>query len=37
VLLSPLGNVIYAMPPACTTHEQCDKIARAISELVLAE
>lgn len=33
VLLRPLGNVLYAMPPACTTNEQCDKIARVMAEL----
>lgn len=30
VLLRPLGNVIYALPPACTTDEQCDRIAAAM-------
>lgn len=30
VLLRPLGNVVYAMPPACTTDEQCARIARAM-------
>jgi adenosylmethionine-8-amino-7-oxononanoate aminotransferase len=33
VLLRPLGNVLYAMPPACTTDEQCDEIAAAINAL----
>jgi adenosylmethionine-8-amino-7-oxononanoate aminotransferase len=37
VLLRPLGNVLYAMPPACTTNEQCDKIARVMAELATAE
>ncbi len=30
VLLRPLGNVIYALPPACTSEEQCDRIAEAM-------
>ncbi len=30
VLLRPLGNVIYAMPPACTSERQCLSIARAM-------
>jgi adenosylmethionine-8-amino-7-oxononanoate aminotransferase len=34
VWLRPLGNVVYAMPPACTTDEQADRIARAMAELV---
>ena len=33
VLLRPLGNVLYAMPPACTTDEQCDRIAAAMNAL----
>ena len=34
VLLRPLGNVVYALPPACTTPEQADRIADAMLELV---
>jgi len=34
VLLRPLGNVLYALPPACTSEEECDHIARAIVTLV---
>ncbi|MFT5048796.1 MAG: adenosylmethionine-8-amino-7-oxononanoate aminotransferase [Chlamydiales bacterium] len=34
VLLRPLGNVMYAMPPACTTDEECDQIAQVMIELV---
>ncbi|MCZ6596614.1 MAG: adenosylmethionine--8-amino-7-oxononanoate transaminase [Planctomycetota bacterium] len=34
VLLRPLGNVLYAMPPACTTDEQCDTIGQVMGELV---
>jgi adenosylmethionine-8-amino-7-oxononanoate aminotransferase len=34
VLLRPLGNVVYALPPACTTPEQCDRIAEAMRALV---
>jgi adenosylmethionine-8-amino-7-oxononanoate aminotransferase len=33
VLLRPLGNVLYAMPPACTTEAQCDRIAEVMAEL----
>ena len=36
VLLRPLGNVIYAMPPACTTDEQCDRIAAAMNGVIEA-
>jgi len=34
VLLRPLGNVLYAMPPACTTEAECDKIAAVMIELI---
>ncbi len=30
VLLRPLGNVLYAIPPASTTPEECDQIAHAL-------
>ncbi len=33
VLLRPLGNVIYAMPPACTTNDEADIIGRAMCEV----
>ncbi|MHC5066524.1 MAG: adenosylmethionine--8-amino-7-oxononanoate transaminase [Planctomycetota bacterium] len=33
VLLRPLGNVIYAMPPACTTPVQAERIAAVLGEL----
>ena len=33
VLLRPLGNVLYAIPPACTSEDQCDAIACAMVEL----
>ncbi len=33
VLLRPLGNVVYAMPPSCTTDAQCDRIAHAMADL----
>ncbi|MBK6939193.1 MAG: adenosylmethionine--8-amino-7-oxononanoate transaminase [Planctomycetes bacterium] len=33
VLLRPLGDVVYAMPPSCTTNEQCDVIADAMRAL----
>ena len=31
VLLRPLGNVLYALPPACTTAEQVDRIASVMA------
>ncbi|MEM7306821.1 MAG: adenosylmethionine--8-amino-7-oxononanoate transaminase [Planctomycetota bacterium] len=34
VLLRPLGNVLYALPPACTTEAQADAIAAAMRSLV---
>jgi adenosylmethionine---8-amino-7-oxononanoate aminotransferase len=34
VLLRPLGNTLYALPPACTTDEQCDAIATAMRRVV---
>jgi len=34
VLLRPLGNVLYAMPPASTTSDQCERIAEVMVELV---
>lgn len=36
VLIRPLGNVLYAMPPACTTGEQADRIAEVLVELAVA-
>lgn len=33
VLLRPLGNVIYAMPPACTDEARADRIADAMIAL----
>ena len=36
VLLRPLGNVLYAMPPASTTNEEANIIARAICEIAIA-
>lgn len=30
-LLRPLGNVIYAMPPSCTTRAECARIAEAMA------
>ncbi|MFT4541903.1 MAG: adenosylmethionine-8-amino-7-oxononanoate aminotransferase [Planctomycetota bacterium] len=33
VLLRPLGNVLYALPPACTTEAECDRIAEVMVEL----
>jgi adenosylmethionine---8-amino-7-oxononanoate aminotransferase len=34
VLLRPLGNVLYAMPPACATDPECDAVAQVMRELV---
>jgi len=31
VLLRPLGNVIYLMPPYCTTDEQIDRAFEVIT------
>jgi adenosylmethionine---8-amino-7-oxononanoate aminotransferase len=33
VLLRPLGNVVYAMPPACTSDTEIDAIAAAMAAL----
>jgi adenosylmethionine-8-amino-7-oxononanoate aminotransferase len=33
VLLRPLGNVVYAMPPACVDEQQADRIADAMLDL----
>jgi adenosylmethionine-8-amino-7-oxononanoate aminotransferase len=35
VLLRPLGTTLYAMPPACTTPAECDRIAEALRAQVL--
>ena len=34
VLLRPLGNVLYAMPPACLDEEECALVARTMGALV---
>ncbi len=34
VLLRPLGNVLYAMPPSCTTKEEANRIAAAMHQVV---
>jgi len=34
VLLRPLGNVLYALPPACTTEDQARRLAGVMRELV---
>lgn len=34
VLLRPLGNVLYATPPACLTDEECDRVAAAMVTIV---
>ena len=36
VLLRPLGNVLYAMPPACTTEAECDLVAERMADVVAA-
>lgn len=33
VLLRPLGNVLYAMPPSCTSTTECDLIVEALIAL----
>jgi len=37
VLLRPLGNVLYAMPPACTTRDQAQQIGRVMAELATGD
>jgi adenosylmethionine-8-amino-7-oxononanoate aminotransferase len=37
VLLRPLGDVVYALPPACTTEDQADRIAETLATLVREE
>jgi adenosylmethionine-8-amino-7-oxononanoate aminotransferase len=34
VLLRPLGNIVYVMPPYCITQEELSKIYRAITEVL---
>jgi adenosylmethionine-8-amino-7-oxononanoate aminotransferase len=34
VLLRPLGNVLYALPPACLEERECALVARTMAELV---
>jgi adenosylmethionine-8-amino-7-oxononanoate aminotransferase len=34
VLLRPLGNVLYALPPFCLTDEEADRIAEVMVEVV---
>lgn len=36
VLLRPLGNVLYALPPSCTSEEEARRIAAVMRELVEA-
>ena len=36
VLLRPLGNVLYAMPPACLDEEECALVGRTMRALVSA-
>lgn len=36
VLLRPLGNVLYAIPPSSTTMEECDRIAAVMAEVIVA-
>ncbi|MEO1696441.1 MAG: adenosylmethionine--8-amino-7-oxononanoate transaminase [Planctomycetota bacterium] len=36
VLLRPLGNVVYALPPACLTGDECDRVARAMRAMAEA-
>jgi adenosylmethionine-8-amino-7-oxononanoate aminotransferase len=37
VLLRPLGDTLYALPPACTTDEELDQIAHALHAMVKAD
>lgn len=37
VLLRPLGNVLYAMPPLCTTDESLGRIAEAMAAAIRVE
>ncbi|MEC7583279.1 MAG: adenosylmethionine--8-amino-7-oxononanoate transaminase [Planctomycetota bacterium] len=34
VLLRPLGNVVYALPPVCVTDEECDRIVDAMLHVI---
>lgn len=34
ILLRPLGNVIYVLPPYCLKQDQCDEIYKAISSSI---
>ena len=34
VVLRPLGNTVYILPPYCTTNAQLDKIYKAITEVI---
>src|SRR5207253_791732 len=36
VFLRPLGDVVYAMPPLCTTDREVDQIAEAVAAAVHA-
>jgi adenosylmethionine-8-amino-7-oxononanoate aminotransferase len=36
VLLRPLGNVLYAMPPLCLTDEEADRVGSVMVEIVEA-
>ena len=36
VLLRPLGNVLYALPPACTTDDEARRIGEVMRGLVEA-
>ncbi|MGH7163145.1 MAG: aminotransferase class III-fold pyridoxal phosphate-dependent enzyme, partial [Planctomycetota bacterium] len=33
VLLRPLGNVLYAMPPFCLSDEEADRVGEVMAEL----
>jgi adenosylmethionine-8-amino-7-oxononanoate aminotransferase len=36
VLLRPLGNTLYVMPPYCTTADQLDRVYAAIARAASA-
>lgn len=34
VLLRPLGNVLYAVPSLCVTHDECQRIGHTLTAVV---
>ena len=35
VLLRPLGNILYVMPPYCITENELDKVYHTITKIIL--